>query len=76
MKLADNNGPLRDEQYRIARLDDAHAKIAVLDSRVSNIEGRLTHIATKADVERAKTWMLVSMFGAIISIGTLLTNAN
>lgn len=74
--MADNNGPLRDEQYRIARLDDAHAKIAVLDSKISNMEGRLTHIATKADVEKAKTWMLVSMFGAIVSIGTLLATAN
>ncbi len=74
--MADNNGPLRDEQYRIARLDDAHAKIAVLDSKISNVEGRLTHIATKADVEKAKTWMLVSMFGAIVSIGTLLATAN
>jgi len=74
--VADNNGPLRDEQYRIARLDDAHAKIAVLDSKISNVEGRLTHIATKADVEKAKTWMLVSMFGAIVSIGTLLATAN
>ena len=76
MKVADSSGALRDEQYRIERLDDAHTRIASLDSKLSNIEGRLTHFATKADVERAKTWMLVSMFGAVISIGTLVVNAN
>ncbi len=74
--MAENGGALRDEQYRIQRLDDAHTRIASLDSKVANIEGRLTHIATKADVERAKTWMLVSMFGAIVSIGTLIATAN
>ena len=76
MKVADKSGALRDEQYRIERLDDAHSRIASLDSKVANIEGRLTHIATRADVEKAKTWMLVSMFGAIVSIATLLANAN
>ncbi|MCY4021832.1 MAG: hypothetical protein OXF32_00115 [Anaerolineaceae bacterium] len=74
--MADNNGPLRDDQYSIARLDDAHSRIAVLDSRPSNVEGQLMHLATKADVEKARSWMLVSMFGAIISIGTLVVTAD
>lgn len=34
------------------------------------------HLATKADVEKARSWMLVSMFGAIISIGTLVVTAD
>ncbi len=74
--MAEISGALRDEQYKIERLDDAHSRIASLDSKLSNIEGQLLHTATKADVERAKIWMLVSVFGAAVSIGTLLVSAN
>ena len=72
----DKSALLRDEQYRMQRLDDAHSRIAGLDSRLAHVEGQLMHVATKADVEKAKSWMLVSMIGAIISIATLIITAS
>lgn len=45
-----------------------------LISRVGRLEGSQAHMASKKDVESAKTWMIVTIAAALLSILALAFN--
>lgn len=53
---------------------EARSQIYDLVSRVGKLEGNKEHMASKADVAKAKTWMIVTIAAALISNLTLLFN--
>lgn len=51
---------------------ESRDRVAELGSRISVLEERTDHLATKQDVEKAKTWTLWAIGSAIVSMVTLL----
>lgn len=47
-------------------------RFAALESRTSVVEERTKHLASKQDVEKAKTWTLWAIGSAVVSLLTLL----
>ena len=66
---APTNGAAREVTGRI---EEANKQIMDIGQRLSNIEGqweaKVPHLATKADVERAKIWTLTTIAAAVLSV--------
>lgn len=45
-----------------------------LVSRVGTLEGSVRHLATKADVEKAKYWIVAAIAAAILSVLSLMVS--
>ena len=68
-----SNAPSNESVREVSgRIEEANRQIIDIGQRVSNIEGqweaKLPHLATKADVERAKIWTLTTIAATAITV--------
>lgn len=55
---------------------ETRGRLYDLVSRVSSLEGAQKHMASKADVEKAKNWLIITGIAAAISILSALFSAS
>ena len=68
------NGSTREPRATAGEQAEARGQIYDLLAKVGNLEGQVKHLASKAEIEKAKNWLIVTIAAAVISILALAAN--